>query len=130
MNSLERSNGHTTGVVGATGPLSLVQLQYTESTGTVRDQFDGGVQIRSAAVRKCHSLHIVCHDLVNIRERSKGRTPGVQGAMGPVSLVPFVYTQPDSTVQSHNFGSSTDPYSRCTKMPLTADCSPRPSEFA
>ena len=77
VNTLERSNGRTTGVQGATGPPSLVQFLYTESTGTVRDQFDGGVQIRAAAVRKCHSLHIVCHGLVNIRQWSKGRTPGV-----------------------------------------------------
>ena len=130
MNTLEQSNGRTTGVQGATGPLHLVQLLYTESKGNVRDRFDGGVQILAAAVRKCHSLHIVCHGLVNIRERSKGRTPGVQGAMGPLSLVQFVYTQPDSLVRRPTFGSCTDPYSRCTKMPFAADSSSWPSEHA
>ena len=96
---LEWSNGRTPGVQGATGPPSLVQLLYTESTGTVRDRFEGGVQFRTAAVRKFHLLHIVCHGMVNIRERSKGRTPGVQGAMEPLSLVQFVYTQPNTTVR-------------------------------
>ena len=47
---LERSKGRTPGVQGATGPPSLVQLLYTESTGTVRDRFERGVQIRTASV--------------------------------------------------------------------------------
>ena len=115
MNLLVRSNGHTPGVQGATGPPSLVELLYTESTGTVRDRYQGGVQIRTAGVRKCRSLHIACHGLVNTRERSKGHTPGVQGVMGPLSLVQFVYTQPDSTVWSPTFGSCTDPHSKCAK---------------
>ena len=124
VNIFEWSNGHTPGVQVAARPPSLVQLLYTESMRTVRDRFEGIIQILTAGVRKCRSLYIVCHGLVNIREQSKGRTPGVQIAMGPLSLVPFVYTQPDSTVQSPTFGSCTDPYSRCTKMPFTADCSP------
>ena len=121
---LEWSNGRTPGVQGVTVLPSLIQLLYTESTGTVRDRFEGIIQIRTAGVRKCRSLHIVYHGLVNILEQSEVRTSGVQVAMGPLSLVPFVYTQPDSTVQSPTFGSCTDPYSRCTKMPFTADCSP------
>ena len=48
-------------------------------------------------------------------EQSNGRTPGVQVAMGPLSLVRFVYTQPDSIVRSPNFGSCTDPHSTYTK---------------
>ena len=96
---LERSNGRTPGVQAVTGPPSLVQLLYTESTGTVRDQFEGGVQIRTAGVRKCRSLHIVCHGLVNIRDRSKGRTPDVQGATGPPSLVQLLYTESTGTVR-------------------------------
>ena len=56
-----------------------------------------------------------CHGLVNIREQSKVGTPGVQVAMGPLSLVQFVYTQPDSAVRSPTFGSCTDRHSKCTK---------------
>ena len=85
----ERSNACTPGVQGATGPPSFVQLLYTESKVTVMDRFKGGVQIRIATVRKCHSLHIVCHRLVNIWELSKSHIPGVQVAMEPLSLVPF-----------------------------------------
>ena len=48
---LERSNGPTPGEQGVARPPSLVQLLYTESTGTVRDRFEGGVQIRTAGVR-------------------------------------------------------------------------------
>ena len=55
---------------------------------------------------------------MNIREQSKGRTPGVQVAMGPLSLVQFVYTQNDSIVRSPNFGSCTDPHSKYTKYRL------------
>ena len=58
---LERSNGRTPGVQGATGPLSLVQLLYPESTGTVRDRFEGGVHIHTAGVQKYRSLQIVRH---------------------------------------------------------------------
>ena len=112
---LERSNGRTPDIQGVTGPPSLIQLLYTDSTGTVTDRFEGIVQIRTAGVRKCRSLHIVYHGLVNIREQSKGRTPGVQVAMGPLSLVQFVYTQPDSIVRSPNFRSCTDPHSKYTK---------------
>ena len=96
---LERSNGRTPGVQGATGPPSLVQLLYTESTGTVRDRFEGIVQIRTAGVRKCRSQQIVLHDLLNMLERSNGRTPGVQGATGLRSLVKLVYTQPTKAVR-------------------------------
>ena len=46
VNLLERSNGRTPGVQGATGHPSLVELLYTESTGTVRERYQGGVQIR------------------------------------------------------------------------------------
>ena len=114
INNFERSNGRTPSVPRVTGPPTLVQLLYTESTGTVRDRFEGIIQIRTAGVRKCRSLHIVYHGLVNIREQSKGRTPGVQVAMGPLSLVQFVYTQPDSAVRSPTFGSCTDQHSKCT----------------
>ena len=112
---LEWSNSRTPGVQRETGPPTLVQLLYTESTGTVRDRFEGIIQIRTAGVRKCRSLHIVYHGLVNIREQSKGRTPGVQVAMGPLSLVQFVYTQPDRIVRSPTLGSCTDPHSKYTK---------------
>ena len=43
VNMLEWCNGCTAGVQGATGPPSLRQLLYTESTGTVRDRYVGGV---------------------------------------------------------------------------------------
>ena len=78
VNMIEQSNGRTPGVQGATGPPSLVQLLYTESTGSVRDRFEGGVQIRAVGVLKCHSLQIVRHGPVSMREQSNGRTPGVQ----------------------------------------------------
>ena len=52
---------------------------------------------------------------MNILEQSKGRFPSVQVAIGPLSLVPFVYTQADSTVQSPTFESCTDTHSKCTK---------------
>ena len=110
---LEWSNGRTPGVQGVTGPPNLIQLLYTDSTGTVRDRFEGIVQIRTAGVRKCRSLHIVYHSLVNIREQSKDRTPGVQVAIGPLSLVQFVYTQPGRIARTPNFGSCTDPQSKC-----------------
>ena len=74
---LEWCNGRTPGVQGATGPPSLVQLLYTESTGTVRDRFEGVVQIRTAGVQKCRSLQIIRHDLVNMLEWSNVHTPGV-----------------------------------------------------
>ena len=128
VNMTERSNRRTPGVQGATVPPSLVQLLYTESTGTVRDRFEGIIQIRTAGVRKCRSLHIVYHGLVNIREQSKGRTPGVQVAMGPLSLVQFVYTQPNAAVRRPTSESCTDLYTMCTKMPFTPYCLPRPCE--
>ena len=37
--------------------------------------------------------------MVNIRERFKGRTPDVQGAMGPVILVQLLYTESMGTVR-------------------------------
>ena len=46
----ERSNSFTPGVQGATGPPSVVQLLYTGSTGTVRDRFEGIVQIRTTGI--------------------------------------------------------------------------------
>ena len=94
------------------------------------DRFVGGVQSRTAGVRKCRSLQIVRHDLVNMLEWCNGRTPGVQGATGLRSLVQLVYTQPNATVRRPTSESCTDSYSRCTKMPFTADCSPRPIEHA
>ena len=84
---LEQSNGRTPGVQGVTGPPSLIQLLYTESTGAVRDRFEGIVQIRTAGVQKCRLLQIVLHSLVSTLEGSNGRTPGVQGPTGPPSLV-------------------------------------------
>ena len=125
---LERSNGRTPGVQAVTGPPSLVQLLYTESTGTVRDRFEGIVQIRTAGVRKCRSLHIVYHGLVIIREQSKGRTPGVQVAMGPLSLVQFVYTQPDRIAGARISGAE-QTRRVCVQIPFTADCSTRPNEL-
>ena len=71
------ANGLTPGVQGATGTPSLVQLLYTESTGIVMDRFVGGVQSRTAGVRKCRSLQIVRHDLVNMLEWCNGHIPGV-----------------------------------------------------
>ena len=70
--------------------------------GTVRDRFEGVVQIRTAGVPKCRSLQIVRHDLVNMLERSNVHTPGVQGATGPPNLVHLVYTEPNATVRHPN----------------------------
>ena len=95
----EWSNGRTPGVQVAARPPSLVQLLYTESTGTVRDRFEGIVQIRTAGVQKCRSQQIVLHDLLNMLERSNGRTPGVQGATGPPSLIQLLYTESMGTVK-------------------------------
>ena len=95
----EWSNGRTPGVQGATGPPSLVQLLYTESTGIVMDRFVGGVQSRTAGVRKCRSLQIVRYDLVNMLEWCNGRTAGVQGATELRSLVQVVYTQANATLR-------------------------------
>ena len=53
----------------------------------------GGVQSRTAGVRKCRSLQIVRHDLVNMLEWCNGHTHGVQGAKGPPSLVELLYTE-------------------------------------
>ena len=99
VNMLEQSNGRTQGVQRATGPPSSVQLLYTESTGTVRDRFEGVVQIHTAGVRKCRSLHTVCHGLMNMFERSNAHTPGVQGATGLPSLVQLLYTHATGTVK-------------------------------
>ena len=77
----------------------MLQLLYTESTGTAQDRFEGGVQIRTAGVLKFRSLQIVRHGLVSMLERSNGCTPGVQGVTGLRSLVQFVYTQPNATVR-------------------------------
>ena len=82
----------TAGVRAVTGLRSLVQVVYTQSTKAVQDQMESAVQICTAGVHKCRSLHIVYHGLVNILEQSKVRTRGVQVAMGPLSLVPFVFT--------------------------------------
>ena len=92
VNMLEWCNGHTAGVQGVTGLRSLVQVVYTQPTKAVQDQMESAVQICTAGVHKCRSLHIVYHGLVNILEQSKGHTPGLQGAMGPLSLVQFVFT--------------------------------------
>ena len=127
---LERYNGRTPGVQGTAEPPSLVQLLYTQSTGTVKYRLLGGVQSRTAGVRKCRSLQIVVHDLVNMFEWSNGRTPGVQGATGLRSLVQLVYTQPNATVRRPTLESCTDPYSRCTKISFAIDYSPWPSEHA
>ena len=83
VNIRERSKGRAPDVQGAMGPLTLVQLLHTESTGTVRDRFEGIIQIRTAGVRKCRSLHIICHGRVNIRQQSNSRTPDVLVAMEP-----------------------------------------------
>ena len=123
-NMIEWCNGRTPGVQGVTGPPSLVELLYTESTGTVRDRHQGGVQIRTAGVRKCCSLQIVRYDVVNMLEWCNGRTAGVLGATGPSSLVQLLYTQPNATVRRPTSESCTGPYSRCTKMRFTTDCSP------
>ena len=47
VNMLERYNGRTPGVQGTAGPPSLVQLLYKKSTGTLRDRFEGIMQIRT-----------------------------------------------------------------------------------
>ena len=130
VNIQQRSKGHTPGVQGAMGPLSLVQFVYTQPTKAVRNLLEAAVQIRTAGVHKCRTLQIVRHGIVNVFEWSNGRTPGVQGATGPSSLVQLVYTQPNATVRRPTSESCTDSYSRCTKMPFTADCSPRPIEHA
>ena len=112
---LERSNGHAPGVQRATALCSLVKLVYTQPTKPTRNVLEEAVQIRTAGVRKCRSLHIVYHGLVNIREQSKGHNFGVQVEIGPLSLVQFVYTQPDGAARSPNAGSCTDRHSKCTK---------------
>ena len=45
--------------------------------------------------------------MANIRERSGSRTPGVQGIMGPPSLVYFVHTHSLIELFESDFG---DPY--------------------
>ena len=100
----EWSNACTPGVQGATGPPSLVQLLYTESTGIVMDRFVGGVQSRTAGVRKCRSLQIVRYDLVNMLEWCNGCTAGVQGATGPPSLRQLLYTESTGTVRVRYVG--------------------------
>ena len=92
VNMLEWCNGLTAVVQGATGLRSLVQVVYTHPTKAVQYQMETTIQIHTAGVHKCRSLHIVYHGLLNILKQSKVRTPGVQVAMGPLSLVPFVYT--------------------------------------
>ena len=129
MNVLERSNGRTPGVQGVTRLRSLVKLVYTQPTKAVRDLLEEAVQIRTVGQHKCHSLHIVCHGLVNMFERSNVHTPGVQGATGPPNLVHLVYTEPNATVRHPTSDSCTDPYSRCTKMSFAVDCSPRHNEL-
>ena len=47
----------------------------------------GAVQIRTAGAGKCSSLQIVRHGPMKCHERSRSRTPGVQGATGSPSLV-------------------------------------------
>ena len=74
---LEWSNGHTPGVQGATGLGSLLKLLYTQPTKAVRNLLEAAVQICTADVHKCCSLHIFRHCIVNIFEWSNGRTPGV-----------------------------------------------------
>ena len=64
---LEWHNGRIPGVQGVTGPPSLIQLLYTESAGTLRDRFEGIVQICTAGVQKFCSFRIVYQGLVNIR---------------------------------------------------------------
>ena len=65
----------------------------------VRNQLGEAVQIRTAGVHKCRSWQIVRHGLVNMLEQSNGRTPGVQGATGPPSLVQLLYTESTGTVR-------------------------------
>ena len=130
VNMLDWCNGRIPGIQGVTGPPSLIQLLYTESTGTVRDRFEGIVQICTAGLRKSHSLQIYRQNLVNMLEWSNGRTPGVQGATALRSLIQLVYTQPNATVRRPTLENCTDPYSRYTKMPFIADCSLQLSEHA
>ena len=92
VNMLERSNGRTSGVQGATGLCCLAKLVYTQPTKAVQDQMEAAVQIRTAGVHKCRLLQIVRHGLVNMIERSNGHTPGVNGATGPPSLVQLAYS--------------------------------------
>ena len=92
LNMLERSNGHTPGVQGATGLRCLAKLVYTQATKSVQNQMEAAVQIRTAVVQKCRLLQIVCHGLVNMIGWSNGHTPGLQGATGPPSLVQLEYS--------------------------------------
>ena len=96
---LERSNGHTPGVQGATGLRSLVRLVYTQPTKAVRNLLEEAVRIHTAGVHKRCSRQIVRHGLVNMTERSNRRTPGVQGATVPPSLVQLLYTESTGTVR-------------------------------
>ena len=121
---LERSNGRTPGVQGATKLRSLLKLVYTQPTKAVGNVLEEAVQIRTAGQHKCRSLQFVRHSLVNIFERSNVHTPGVQGATGPPNLVHLVYTEPNATVRHPTSDSCTDPYTRCTKMSFAVDCQP------
>ena len=125
VNIRERSGSRTHVVKGTTSPPSLVQFVYTQPTTAIRDRVDEVVHIRTAGIRKCHSLQIVPHSMVTCHLGSISCTPGVQGATGPPSLVQFVYTQPTTAVRRPTSGSNTDSYSRCTKMSFTANCCPR-----
>ena len=77
VNMLERSNGRTPGVQGATGLRSLLKLVYTQPTKAVRNLLEEAVQICTAGVYKGRSLQIIRHGIVNIFEWSNGCIPGV-----------------------------------------------------
>ena len=128
VNMIEWSNGRTPRVQGATGLRCLAKLVFTQPTKAVQDQMEAAVQIRTAGVHKCRLLQIVRHGLVNLLERSNGRTPGVQGATELRSLVQVVYTQPNATVRCPTSESCTDLYTRCMKMQFAPYCLPRPGE--
>ena len=101
---LEWCNGCTPGVQGATGPHSLVQLAYSDLLQLLGVRLRRAVQIHTAGRRKCRSLHIVYHGLVNMFELSNGRTPGVQGATGPPSFVQLLYTESTRIVMDRFVG--------------------------
>ena len=74
---LERSNGRTPGVQGATGLRSLLKLVCTQPTKAVRNILETAVQVLTASVHTCRSLQILRHGIVNIFEWSNSRTPGL-----------------------------------------------------
>ena len=74
----ERFRSRTPSVQRLTRPPSSCTVSVHSLLHLYGVRLQGTVQIRTAGVRRCRSLHIVCHDLVNCRERFRSRTPSVQ----------------------------------------------------